>query len=215
MHGRVHRNSLGAHVGHCQLGTRPQIVPRQARLPGKRLFSLRSEPDRVNYYCELTRLACSSLAITVAWRATYRETVRWNKKRNPATVVGGRVTLYSRDCPEPQTGSGGFGSAAGGGSAGAECYRCGKIGHIARACPEAPGGGSGYGNNTGGGSYGNFSSGGGGGQKTWCVKTARPRVEGHLSRDCVQGSKCYNCSGIVGVSILLFGRFRVGLRTSK
>ncbi|KAH9052540.1 hypothetical protein EDB87DRAFT_502474 [Lactarius vividus] len=76
-----------------QLRWMPQIVPRQARLPGKRLFfSLRSEPDRVNCYCELTRLACSSLAIIVAWRATYRETVRWNKKRNPATAAGGKVT---------------------------------------------------------------------------------------------------------------------------
>ena len=28
---------------------------------------------------------------------------------------------------------------------------------------------------------------------------------GHLSRDCVQGSKCYNCSGIVRDVILLRG----------
>jgi hypothetical protein len=29
-----------------------------------------------------------------AWRATYRGTARWNKKRNPAIAVGLRATLY-------------------------------------------------------------------------------------------------------------------------
>ena len=28
---------------------------------------------------------------------------------------------------------------------------------------------------------------------------------GHLSRDCVQGSKCYNCSGVVSIIILFVG----------
>ena len=28
------------------------------------------------------------------WRATYRVTARWNKKRNPAIAVGGKATSY-------------------------------------------------------------------------------------------------------------------------
>ena len=175
----------------------------------------------------------------MAWRATFRGTVRWNKKRNPAIAVGRKVTLYvpspdsvppvcdfqhqSRDCSEPQSGSGGFGGGGGGGSAATECYRCGKIGHIARACPEAPGGGSSGGYGGGGGAAGGYGGGGGGfgggsNQKTWCVNVLAPPVRlsndvrddsytcggvGHLSRDCGQGSKCYNCSGIVGVSASL------------
>lgn len=27
---------------------------------------------------------------------------------------------------------------------------------------------------------------------------------GHLSRDCVQGSKCYNCSGVVRFEVSIF-----------
>ena len=131
------------------------------------------------------------------WRATYRVTARWNKKRNPAIAVGGKATSYvfpfrsqlrfypfstvekkkSRDCTEAGSGAGGggaggYGASGGGGGAGQECYRCGKMGHIARACPEAPGGGSGGGGYSGGGGGGGggYGSFGGGNQKTWCVQ---------------------------------------------
>ena len=143
--------------------------------------------------------------VQAVWRATYRVIVRWSKRQNPAIAVGGKVTLcvgfllfdlpsllsycetsrvacrqifgsQSRDCPDSQNSSGGFGS---GGGSSTECYRCGKVGHIARACPEAPGGGSGGYGGGGGGGYGSFGGGGGGGggsQKTWCALAVSCRL---------------------------------------
>ena len=70
--------------------------------------------------------------------------------------------LQSRECPENTGTTGGNYSAFNNNSSnsGTECYRCGKVGHIARSCPEAPGTNSGgY-----GGGYSNF---GGGQQRTW------------------------------------------------
>ena len=120
----------------------------------------------------------------------------------PAPLISFRARRQSRECPENANGGGGSYSAFNSSSSGTECYRCGKVGHIARACPEAPGGNTGY----GGGGYGSF----GGQQRTWyvCLSLSSSMFAqgscsytcggvGHLSRDCVQGSKCYNCSGFV------------------
>ncbi|TRX95196.1 hypothetical protein FHL15_003888 [Xylaria flabelliformis] len=60
---------------------------------------------------------------------------------------------------------------------------CGKVGHIARSCPDA------YGGNSYGGSYGG-GGGYGGGQGKTCYSCGG---YGHMSRECVNGSKCYNC----------------------
>ncbi|KAI0683342.1 hypothetical protein BC835DRAFT_1409409 [Cytidiella melzeri] len=98
------------------------------------------------------------------------------------------VGHLSRDCPNAANSSS-FNNS----SSGTECYRCGQTGHIARACPEA-------GTSTRGG--GNFSSFSNNSQKTWYVRDWLRSFsytcggQGHLSRDCVQGPKCYNCNGV-------------------
>ena len=38
----------------------------------------------------------------------------------------------------------------------------------------------------------------------WCLYSYTCGGVGHLSRDCVQGSKCYNCSGVVRGRLFIF-----------
>lgn len=116
----------------------------------------------------------------------------------------GEAGHISRDCPNPNSSSGGGGgvssggasgySGGGGGGSGQECYKCGKVGHIARNCTEG-GGGTGYGGGyqSGGGSYGGgggYGGGSGGRPGQTCYSCGG---YGHMSRDCTQGQKCYNC----------------------
>jgi cellular nucleic acid-binding protein len=82
-------------------------------------------------------------------------------------------------------------------SGGQECYKCGKTGHIARNCTQGGGsyGGGGYGGGAGGGAGGYGAGGAGGGfgggaRQTTCYSCGG---FGHMSRDCTQGQKCYNC----------------------
>lgn len=85
------------------------------------------------------------------------------KKKGQSNQIIIIADRQSRECPDASNAGGSFG---GGGSSGAECYRCGKVGHIARSCPEAAGTGGNYGGGGGGGGFGNF----GASSKTWCVK---------------------------------------------